>query len=72
MDELFVVNGQLADNYSASGTQRLIALSPAEGEYHSAVSCAIDGLLIRAMVEHLFPNETAPLWLFLLASGSPL
>ena len=64
------MNGQLV--YSASRTQRLIALSPAESKYHSAVSCAIDGLLIRAIMEHLFPHETAHLWLFLLASGSPL
>ena len=55
----FTINGQLV--YSASRSQRLIALSSAEAEYHAAISCAIDGILIRSMVEYLFPNPTAPL-----------
>ncbi|CAE7879513.1 true, partial [Symbiodinium necroappetens] len=55
----FLVNSQLV--YSASRTQRLIALSSAESEYHAAISCAIDGLLIRAVVEFLYQGEVAPL-----------
>ncbi|CAE7395555.1 unnamed protein product [Symbiodinium microadriaticum] len=55
----FTINSQLV--YSASRSQRLIALSSAEAEYHAAISCSIDGILIRSMVEYLFPNPTAPL-----------
>ena len=55
----FLVNGQLV--YSASRSQRLIALSSAESEYHAAISCAIDGLLIHAVVEFLFEGAVAPL-----------
>eukprot|EP00439_Symbiodinium_sp_Y106_P068759 s1721_g11.t1 len=55
----FLVNGQLV--YSASRSQRLIALSSAESEYHAAIICAIDGLLIHAVVEFLFEGAVAPL-----------
>ena len=53
----FLVNGQLV--YSASRSQRLIAVSSAESEYHAAISCAIDGLLIHAVVEFLFEGAVA-------------
>ena len=42
--------------FSASRTQKIIALSSAESEFHSAVSGSIDGLLIKAAVDYVYPG----------------
>ena len=45
--------------FSASRTQKIIALSSAESEFHSAVSGSIDGLLIKAAVDYVYPGEAS-------------
>ena len=50
------VNGHFI--YGASRTQKVISLSSAEAEFHSAVSCSIDCILVKAMFVFLSPQPT--------------
>ena len=50
------VNGHFI--YGASRTQKVISLSSAEAEFHSAVSCSIDCILVKAMFIFLSPQPT--------------
>ena len=51
-----LVNGHFI--YGASRTQRVISLSSAEAEFHSAVSCSIDCVLVKAMFTFLSRQPT--------------
>ena len=50
------VNGHFI--YGASRAQKVISLSSAEAEFHSAVSCSIDCILVKAMFVFLSPQPT--------------
>lgn len=43
--------------YSASRTQRSIALSSTEAEIYVAISCCCDALLLKAMLETMFQRN---------------
>ena len=45
--------------FNASRAQKIIALSSAESEFHSAVSGSIDGLLTKAAVDYVYPGEAS-------------
>ena len=49
------VNGQLV--HSSSRNQHCIALSSTESEYYSLVSCAIDTLYLKHILEFMFPSK---------------
>ena len=50
-----IVNGQLV--HSSSRNQHCIALSSTESEYYSLVSCAIDTLYLKHILEFMFPSK---------------
>ena len=47
--------------HGCSKSRKVVAVSSAEAEYHAAVSCAIDGILIRSMIEFVYPGNVAAL-----------
>ena len=49
------VSGQLV--HSSSRNQHCIALSSTESEYYSLVSCAIDTLYLKHILEFMFPSK---------------